>query len=281
MSIAQVLKNPVMLSETNSAERHRFMSDEQTLAPSRDMVGKALTLLTLLGDYPHGAVASAVARESGFPLSTAHRLLGTLVREGYAKFDPSSRQYTVGLRIFQLAQTVSVAHGFAGMTRPILEGISTLTREATLLAVLDGDRQLYVHTVQGPQQVRVVGEPGTHGPLHCAAVGKVLIAFSPENVRYNLIETLLLDQFTASTMTNRDTFRAEIKLVRSRGYAVADEEHEVGIRAVSVPVIVNGSVVAAVAIAAPAFRMSVEHLVQYVPQLEEAARDLSTVMALR
>lgn len=257
------------------------MPDTQVPALNRDMVGKALSLLTLLGDYPHGVVASALARQSGFPLSTAHRLLGTLVREGYAKFDASSRLYTVGLRVFQLAQTVSVAYGFAGMTRPILDGISALTHEATLLAVLDGDRQLYVHTVQGPQQVRVVGEPGTHGPLHCAAVGKVLIAFSPDSVREHLINTLELDKFTANTITDRDVFRAEIDIVRTRGYAVADEEHEVGIRAISVPIFVNRKVVAAVATAAPAFRTSVEQLVHHVPQLEEAARSLSTVMALR
>lgn len=257
------------------------MPDTPVPAPSRDMVGKALSLLTLLGEHPHGAVASALARESGFPLSTAHRLLGTLVREGYAKFDPTTRQYTVGLRIFQLAQTVAVAYGFAGMTRPILEGISAFTHEATLLAVLDGDRQLYVHTVQGPQQVRVVGEPGTHGPLHCAAVGKVLIAFSPTVVRDHLIGTLALDRFTARTITNREAFRREIDAVRERGYAVADEEHEAGIRAISVPIFVNQQIVAAVATAAPAFRTSIDQLVQHVPQLEEAARSLSTVMALR
>jgi len=257
------------------------MPDTHAAAPSRDMVGKALSLLSLLGEHPHGAVASVLARESGFPLSTAHRLLGTLVREGYAKFDPSSRQYTVGLRIFQLAQTVSVAYGFAGMTRPILDGVSALTHEATLLAVLDGDRQLYVHTVQGPQQVRVVGEPGTHGPLHCAAVGKVLVAFSPEGVRRHLTETLALDRFTANTITDRAAFRAEIDAVHDRGYAVADEEHEAGIRAISVPIFVNQSVVAAVAIAAPAFRTSVEQLVEHLPSLQDAARSLSTVMALR
>ncbi|TFD46910.1 IclR family transcriptional regulator [Cryobacterium frigoriphilum] len=257
------------------------MPDTPAEAPARDMVGKALSLLTLLGDHPHGIAASALARQSGFPLSTAHRLLGTLVREGYAKFEQSSRLYTVGLRIFQLAQTVSVAYGFSGMTRPILEGVSALSHEATLLAVLDGNQQLYVHTVQGPQQVRVVGEPGTHGPLHCAAVGKVLIAFSPDAVRARLTETLALDSFTANTITDRAAFRAEIDAVRAQGYAVADEEHEAGIRAISVPVFVNQQVVAAVAIAAPAFRTSIINLENQLPQLEEAARSLSTVMALR
>jgi len=245
------------------------------------MVGKALSLLSLLGESPLGAVASVLARESGYPLSTAHRLLGTLVREGYANFDPSTKQYTLGLRIFQLAQNVAVAHGFAGMTRPTLETISTITQEATVLAVRDRDHQIYVHTIPGPQQVSVVGEPGTHGPLHCTASGKVLIAFAPDNVREHLIDTIALEAFTENTITDRTAFRAAIEEVRARNYATADEEHELGIRAVSVPVFVNQVVVAAVATAAPAFRTSIEQLVENVPQLQNAARSLATVMALR
>ncbi len=249
--------------------------------PPRDMVGKALSLLTLLGEHPHGIVASALARESGFPLSTAHRLLGTLVREGYAKFEPSQKQYTLGLRIFQLAQSVSIAYGFAGMTRPTLEAVSAATQEATLLAVRDRDRQIYVHTIPGPRQVSVTGEPGTHGPLHCTAVGKVLIAFAPDDVRESILNTISLDVFTKKTIIDRAAFRLEIERVRARGYATADEEHELDIRAVSVPVFVGDIVVAAVATAAPAFRASVEQLTEHVPQLQEAARSLATVMAVR
>ena len=133
-----------------------------TPEPTRptDMVGKALALLTELGEYPQGVVASELARQCGFPLSTAHRLLGALVRDGFAAFDKSTKRYTLGLRVFQLAQSVSHAQGFTGLARPILEQVSAATREATLLAVLDGDQQLYVYSIGGPQQVSVVGEPG-------------------------------------------------------------------------------------------------------------------------
>jgi IclR family acetate operon transcriptional repressor len=249
--------------------------------PNRDMVSKALSLLTLLGEHPHGIVATAIARESGFPLSTAHRLLGTLVREGYAQFDPSTRRYTVGLRVVQLAQSVLVGYGFTGMTRPILEAVSAITEEATLLGVLDGDRQLYIQTIPGPQQVSFVGEPGKHGPLHCTALGKVLIAFSPAETRNHLVETIPLDRCSDNSITDRALFRAEIERVAAQGYAIADEEHELGIRAVSVPVFVGGYAAAAVATAAPAYRASIERLAECVPQLQEAARSLATFMALR
>ncbi|MGV8895175.1 MAG: IclR family transcriptional regulator [Rhodoglobus sp.] len=248
---------------------------------TQDMVGKALSLLTLLGEYPHGAVASALARESGFPLSTAHRLLGILVREGFAKFDQTTRQYAVGIRIFELAQSVSVAYGFAGMTRPILEELSAITKEASLLTVRDNDRQLYVQTIAGPQQVSVNGEPGRHGPLHCTAVGKVLTAFAVDSVREQLLASISLDACSPNSITDRAAFRLEIEKVRRLGYAIADEEHELGIRAIAVPVFVHGEVVAALATAAPAYRASVERLEEYVPHLHETARSLATVMALQ
>lgn len=248
-------------------------------APQRtDMVGKALTLLTHLGDYPNGAVASELARQLGLPLSTAHRLLGSLVRDGYATFDSATKRYTVGLRVFQLAQAVSTARGFTAMARPILEHVSRVTREATVLAVLDGDQQLYVHSIGGPQQVSVVSEAGKHGPLHCTSQGKVLIAFAPPDVRERLVETVPLEPCGPRTITSRAAFRTEIETVRERGYAVVDEEHEEGIRAISTPVFRNSNAAAALATAAPAYRASVEQLIGHLPTLQEAAESLSAVM---
>ncbi|MGH3423787.1 MAG: IclR family transcriptional regulator [Nocardioidaceae bacterium] len=249
-------------------------------APRVDMVGKALSLLTRLGDYPQGVLASELARLSGFPLSTAHRLLGALVRDGYAKFDPDTKRYTLGLRVFQLARSVLHAHGLTGVARPVLEEVSTATREATLLAVRDGDRQLYVYSNEGPQQVRVVGDPGKHGPLHCTSQGKVLIAFAPADVREHLVENVALERRGPNSITDRGRFRDEIATVRSQGYAVADEEHEAGIRAIGVPVFEGEEAVAALATAAPAYRMTVDQLLGHRPTLTEAATALAVMMSL-
>lgn len=249
-------------------------------SPRTDMVGKALLLLTRLGDYPDGAVASEMARLCGFPLSSAHRLLGALVRDGYAKFDPTTKRYSLGLRVFQLAQGALRAHGFTGLARPVLEEVSNATREATLLAVRDGERQLYLYSIEGPQQLRVVGEPGRHGPLHCTSQGKVLVAFAPPDVREYLVENVPLERYGPNSITRRTQFRKEIALVRERGYAVADEEHEAGIRAIGVPIFDGEHASAALAIAAPAYRMSVDELQTNLPVLTEAAGTLSVMMAL-
>lgn len=243
-----------------------------------DMVGKALSLLTRLGEHPQGAAATTLARESQLPLSTAHRLVGTLVRDGYATFDATTKRYTLGLRIYQLAQSVARAHGWTGMTRSILEEVSATTREATVLAVLDGDHLIYVYSIEGPQQVSVVGEPGKPGPLHCTAVGKVLVAFAPDDVRERLVDRLPLPPHGPRSIVSRAQFREEVDGVRRAGFAVADEEHEAGIRAIAVPVRGEGAAVAALSTAAPAYRMSVEQLTDHLPTLVRSAEVLAAVM---
>jgi IclR family acetate operon transcriptional repressor len=244
-----------------------------------DMVGKALALLTRLGDFPDGAQAAELARACTLPLSTAHRLLGALVRDGFVEFDPHSRRYTHGLRIFVLAQAIAQARGIDGMARPVLEEISSTSGEATLMAVLDGDQQLYVHYVNGPQRVAVIGRPGGHGPLHCTAQGKVLVAFAPRAVREHLVETLALEPRGPNCITDREQFREAIAEVRARGWAIADQEHEAGIRAVAVPVPgPDGVARAAISAAAPAYRASVDELVALVPLLADGARRIAVRM---
>jgi DNA-binding IclR family transcriptional regulator len=247
-----------------------------------DMIGKALWLLQTLGDYPQGVQLAELARRGSFPLSTAHRLAASLVREGFATFDESTRRYHLGLKLFALAARVSNAHGFAGAALPVLQDLAAATREAALMSVLEGNNQLYVHYVKGPQQVNVIGEPGRLGPLHNTSMGKVLIAFAPRDLRARLVESLPLDTTGPNTITDREEFAEQIAEVRRQGYAIADQEHETGIRAVGVPVLgADGNALAAISIASPTFRMSVEDCVDVVPQLTEAARKLALLLPAR
>ncbi len=252
--------------------------DTKAAAPSNDMVAKALSLLDLLGTYPQGAALSDLAARSGFPLSTTHRLLASLIRGGFASLD-GNRRYHVGLRVFALGQQVASARGFAGTVLPQMEWLSNQTREAVLMSVLDADRQLYVHYMPGPQQVGVIGERGRHGPLHCTSMGKVLVAFAPAEQSERLVETISLDRLGPNTITDRAAFRAEIETVRARGYAIADEEHETGIRAIGMPILDNsGRLRAAISVAAPAFRCSTDDLIGFVPVIRTAAETITTLL---
>ena len=123
---------------------------------------------------------------------------------------------------------------------------------------------------------RVTSDPGHLGMLHTTAVGKALVAFADDGERQQLVEELELEPLTEFSITDRDAFRLEIEKVRRQGYAIMDEENEVGMRAVAVPVLnPQGVATASLATAVPVFRMSVEQLVAVVPLLKSAASELA------
>lgn len=247
--------------------------------PPADMVGKALHVLGLLGERATGVTLSELARDSGLPTSTCYRLLKSLVRDNFVEFDTRTKHYTLGLRVYQLGQRVAHTHGFSGVALPVMRRLAETSREAVLMSALDGDRQLYVHYVAGPQQVSVRGEPGKHGPVHCTSMGKVLLAFAPEKVREELVESVDLTPLGPNALTDREDFRKEIARVRAEGHALADEEHEAGIRALGVPVLgPEGTARAALSVAAPAFRMPVTELLDLLPPLTGAARELAVLL---
>jgi DNA-binding IclR family transcriptional regulator len=247
-----------------------------------DMVGKALGLLVLLGDEPRGASASELSRRADLPFSTTYRLLGSLTRDGFVDYEPDGRRYHLGLRIFQLGQRVSNHHGFAGTALPILRRVTEQTGEATILSVRDGIHHLTVNKVDGPQTFRVTSDPGFLGALHTTSVGKALVAFAEDADRERLLEELPLDPLTNVSITDRDVFRAEIDKVRRQGFAVMDEENELGMRAVAVPVFNSqGVAFASLATAVPVFRLSMDALLAHVPLLQEAAAELAARLPQR
>ncbi|MDQ0925805.1 DNA-binding IclR family transcriptional regulator [Pseudarthrobacter sp. W1I19] len=251
-------------------------------ADRTDMVGKALGLLVLLGDEPRGASAAEISRRAQLPFSTTYRLLGSLTRDGFVDYEPDGRRYHLGLRIFQLGQRVSNHHGFAGTALPVLRRVTEQTGEATILSVRDGHHHLTVNKVDGPQMFRVTSDPGHLGSLSTTAVGKALVAFAEDAEREKLLAELPLEPLTEKSITDRDAFRAEIELVRRRGFAVMDEENETGMRAVAVPLLNSqGHAFASLATAVPVFRLSLEGLEAHVPLLQEAAAELAARLPQR
>lgn len=246
------------------------------------MVGKALSLLTLLGPHADGVTLSELARWADYPVTTTHRLLTSLIRDDFVRFDSETKRYRLGLRLFQLGAEVSAAHGFQGVALPVMRTLSRTTGEATLMSVLDGEHQLYIHHVEGRHHVGVRGETGTLGPLHCTSMGKVLVAFAEWTARERLLRTLDLRRFTDRTITDRAAFALEIARVRAQGFAIANEEHEEGILTVGVPVLdAMGVAVAALSVPSPTFRTTVEQSMQFLPPLREAAAQLAVLLPRR
>lgn len=250
-------------------------------AESAGTVGKALSLLRLLGEYPDGATAREVAEASGHHFSTAYRLLRTLVDTDFVAYNPEDKRYRLGLPVFQLGQKVAHRRGFDGSALPVLQRLAETTGESCLLAVLDGDRFLTVLKVDGPE-FRITTDPGDHGPLHSSALGRVLVAFSNDAAREQLLNSIELVPRTGATLTDRQALRARIAEVRERGFSSQSQEHDDGMVATAVPVRTETTgLIAALGLAAPLFRTDAHGLEAHLPQLQAAAAELAAILPAR
>ena len=241
-------------------------------------LAKGLDLLRLMGRYPAGAPAAVFAKDSGLPFSTAYRLLNSLVASGFAEFDAATKQYRPGLAIFELSSKVAAVRGYDGTILPVLQQLSAATNESCLFAVRDGLDTVTVHTVDGPE-FRQTTDPGDRLPLHVSSMGKAILAGLPEAEADDVIEQLTFAPRTEQTVASTAVLREQIAAGRQLGYLYQSEEVDLGMNAIGTPVIgSNGSVLGAIAIAAPLFRATKSDLVQHRDALDTAAYQLAMAL---
>lgn len=245
------------------------------LMATNGMLAKGLSLLEALGGHPNGVGVSQVAREVGLPVSTAHRLLATMVTLGFVHFDAEHRRYYLGLKVFELSHQVSLARRLSEVALPVMKRAAGITRESVSLAVREGKELVYIEWAEGRNRIQVSGDIGTRGPLYSTSQGKILLALLPEIERDEIIGEIRLEPRGPNTITDPAELRRELERTRERGYAVADEENEEEIRAIAVPVTnIRGEPIAALSVVAPTFRVPQEDLEKFVPLLQEAAREI-------
>ena len=239
------------------------------------MLKKGLRLLEALGGYPDGVGVSRVAKEAALPVSTTHRLLNDLVASGFASFDPETRRYYLGLKVFELSSRVSLTKGLSEVALPVMRRLSEEVGESVFMGVREGADILLVEKVVGPGRLQVNDNVGSRIPLHRLAQGKSILAFLPEDEREELIEQMTLEPETPRTITDPGMLRDELEITRERGWASVDGEHEEGVRAIAAPILdAHDRPVAAVAIAVPAFRVPMRELKKRAPKLLDAVREI-------
>jgi IclR family transcriptional regulator, acetate operon repressor len=245
------------------------------MAASNGMLDKGLTLLEALAEHPQGTGVSQVAREVGLPASTVHRLLANLVERGFVSFDSDSRRYYLGLKIFELSNQVSLARALSEVALPVMRRLAKTTGESIFLAVRDGTALVYIERVGGESSIQITGAIGSRGPLYCTAQGKVMLAFLPESEQAEILNQLHLKPRAPNTITDPRELRKELQWTRERGWAIADEENQEGIRAIGVALMnFREEPLAAMSVAAPTFRLSLARLEEFAPLLIDAAREI-------
>ncbi len=240
-------------------------------------VERALMLLEILASSPGEVGISELAKATSLPTATIHRLLATLVTCGYARRDPGSRKYAPGVGLVRL--DVSAGQLFGPWTEPHLVRLVEATGETASLAVLDDTSALYVRQAPSPHAMRMITEVGRRALAHATATGKVLLAFQPRAVVEGILERTGLPACTVNTITERENLFAELDQVATNGFATDDEEEELGVRCVAVPVFGGGKPVAALSVSGPTVRLHGDFATAIVPEMHRVSALLSAALS--
>lgn len=218
---------------------------------------------------------SSLSEGSGLPMPTIHRLVRTLVGLGYARQLPN-RTYALGPRLIHLGEVANRQIG--SLARPALLHLVEQLGETANLAMLDDDRATYAGQVPSPHAMRMYTEVGTRVPLHFSAAGKIFLSQMDDDVATALVQRVGFAAPTSNTITTTDALTQELATVRDQGFAVDDEEQEIGVRCLAVAVPNAPGSPMAVSISGPTSRMSESLTEKAVPLLRTAAQEISTAL---
>jgi DNA-binding IclR family transcriptional regulator len=240
---------------------------------SASVTSRALDLLGAFDPDHRALTLSALARRADLPLATAHRLVGEL-RQWGALARLESGEYVIGRRLWDLGLLAPVQAGLRQAASPFLHDLYGATLATVHLAVRDGAEVLYIDRLSGHVSVPVVSGIGSRLPMHATGVGKVLLAYAPEDVLAEVLGTLT--GVTPYTITQPARLLDQIRRVRADGYATTGEEMSLGACSVAVPVRGAGrDVVAALGIVVPDLRRERARLVS---ALQVAAQGITRTL---
>jgi len=236
-------------------------------------VDRALTVLEVLARIGEAGVTE-IAAELGVHKSTAFRLVTTLEAHRLVEQTTDRGKYRLGVGILRLAGATTARLDLVQEARPVCRQLAADTGETVNIAVLSESSALYLDQVAGSSALQPHNWVGQHIPLHATSNGKVLLSGLDDVALDEVLGGL--SRYTALTITRKSQLREEVKLVREQGYAVAIDELEVGLTAAAAPIRnAHGDVVASMSVSGPTFRLTADRVEEVVPQLVEAALEVS------
>ena len=218
-----------------------------------------------------------LSQQLDIPKPTIHRLIQTLVDEGFVSVDigggiiPGKRVRNLSIELWQQRQ-------FFSERQLILQGLVEDTKESCGIAVPYQMNMLYTNRVQTKLPIQIYLPVGTKAPMWCTATGKLYLSQLPAKIRSKTLRQLPLDKFTNNTITNIDKLNVELEAIAESDVGIDNEEYISGTFSVSVPVLDKKSrYIASLFVNAPSTRVSLKELLTQVPRLRIAAQDIQTL----
>jgi len=240
------------------------------------VLDRAMAALEVLGARPQERSLVELCNALKLHKSTVHRLMMVLEQHRLVDKNPDTGRYRLGLKLFEFGSKAIGALDLKRHAKPHLNRLLQEINETVHFCILDDGQVFYVEKVEPERSVRMACTVGSRAPAYCTAVGKAMLAELTDAEVNSIIRHWGLKPITKNTISTAAELKAELRAVRTRGFAVDDEEKEEGLRCVGAAVRGHsGKLIAAISVSGPAFRVTKERVQEIGQTVMRVANDLS------
>jgi DNA-binding IclR family transcriptional regulator len=241
-------------------------------------VERALQIMDCFDDEHPEMGISEIAQVVGLHKATAYRIVTTLVNYGYLEWIPESQKYKLGLQLSNLGYKVIRQMDLRREALPYMKKMVQEWDETCDLSIFDQGRAFYIEVLRGNHALTIAATVGQPLPAHCTASGKIFLAYLPPE-EVDAVLDRPLTAYTGHTITAPEKLRDQLEFIRRQGYAVDNEEYELGICAVAAPIFNRtGAVIAAIGGPSPTSRMTPERITEIAEAFKDAGQAISRRM---
>lgn len=241
-------------------------------------LARGLAVLRAFSDQRRSLTIAQISHKTGIPRASVRRCLYTLKQLGYA--DSESNNFSLKPKVLSLGYSYLSSTPLTMSAQPCLNRISRTLNESCSLAVMDDNDVLYIARSATSRLMSAALNTGSRLPAYCTALGRVMLAHMPEDALQRYLDKVKLRAFTDRTMVSAKRLKEILAGVRQSGYALIDEELEVGLRSIAVPVRgASGTVLAALNAGVQSNGIGMRQMErEFLPVLQKGARELSALL---
>src|SRR5256886_7327857 len=245
-------------------------------------VERALAMLEAVALEPEGLSNAEISRKLEIPKSSASYILRTLETQGYRNRNPETGKYRVGLKVLNLSRGALIGIDVREVALPIMRHLMEKTNLTCHLAILDGPDAVYIEKVEPQGFIRMDTWVGRRMRVHATSVGKSLVAHIPRERLEKILAERGMEKRTPKTITTLPRLLKDLEKVREQGYAVDDEENNMGARCVGAPVFNQGGTIeAALGLSGTTNQLNPNSMPRILEHLKDAARHVSMQLGYR
>jgi IclR family pca regulon transcriptional regulator len=253
------------------------MTEARERRQSLQSLERGIAVIQVFSRERPALTLSEVARLCGITRATARRILLTLEDLGHVRSD--GRLFSLTPRVLTLGWAYLSSLNLWETAQPLMEELTRRTNESCSAATLDLPDVVYVARVPTHRIMTIALGIGTRLPAHCTSMGRVLLAALPEAELEAFLARTPLEAYTPRTVTAPERLRRTLATVRQQGWALVDQELEIGLRSIAAPLRVDGRTIAAVNVSAAAPRVPLEQLRgEFLPELLQTVEMIATAL---